>query len=236
MEFHIDEQIFSLFPGIRFVCVIAQGMNAHPDTDVIHQSLTAAWANAGAAATAYGNPQSHPYIKPWAQRMQSLGAPRKKFPSSIEAMVKRAEKGGEPFHILPAVDFYNAISLANIVPVGGFDIDQMEHGLTLRLSEDGDRFMALDGAEEEPVPAGEVSYADGSKIVTRHFVWKQSRHLLLNETTKDIFFVSEILGELPEDTAEKVSAALVEGLRSCFHIEVSPHILDETHPDLIIKA
>ncbi len=57
--------------------------------------------------------------------------------------------------------------------------------ITLRLSAEGDNFCALDSNETESVPAGEVSYTDGKKIITRHFIWKQSRHCLLRTALKD---------------------------------------------------
>ena len=144
-------------------------------------------------------------------------------------------KGRQPFHIIPLVDFYNAIALSHIVPAGGLDIDQMKEGLSLRLSREGDTFMALDGQEEEHIPAGEVSYADGRQIVTRDFVWKQAKHLLLNEHTKNVFFVSEILGDIPYETADNVAQALVNGLWKCFGISASSYILDERNNHLTIR-
>ena len=54
--------------------------------------------------------------------MKAVGVSRKKSPSSVEALVRRAGKGGEPVSISPVVDFYNAISLKYLVPAGGFDI------------------------------------------------------------------------------------------------------------------
>lgn len=236
MEFCVDSEIFKLFPGIRFVCVIAKGIDSGKiNKEAIKHMLHEGWSVAGKASVQYGNPQSHPNIKPWVARLKAIGVSRKKFPNSIESMVRRAGKGGEPFHIIPLVDFYNAIALSHIVPAGGFDIDQMKEGLSLRLSREGDTFMALDGQEEEHIPAGEVSYADGNQIVTRQFVWKQAKHLLLNEKTKNVFFVSEILGDLPYETADNVAKALVNGLWKCFGISTTAHILDERNTHLAIN-
>ncbi len=283
MEFCVDSEIFKFFPGIRFVCVAAEGINPEKiNTEAIEHMLREGWKIAGQAAFMYGNPQFHPNIKPWVARLKAIGVSRKKFPNSIESMVRRAGKGGEAFHIIPLVDFYNSIALSHIVPAGGFDIDQMQEGLSLRLSREGDRFMALDeekemvdfynsialshivpaggfdidqmqeglslrlsregdrfmALDEEKeinVPAGEVSYADGNQIVTRQFVWKQAKHLLLNEHTKNVFFVSEILGDLPYETADNVAKALVNGLWKCFDISTAAHILDERNTHLAIS-
>lgn len=230
MNFVIEPDIFEYFPGIRFVVAVATEIGQPSTEAVIAAELNAAWQHAAAEAVRYGNPQSHPNISPWCERMKDVGAPRKKFPSSIEALTRRASKGGAPVSIHPLVDFYNTISLKYIVPAGGFDIDALEHDLELRLSRPGDTFAALDADEVVEIPVGEVSYADGSTIITRHFVWKQSRHTLLTPESRNVFFVSEILGELPHETAQEVRAAFADGLLSNFGVRASTDILDSQHP------
>jgi DNA/RNA-binding domain of Phe-tRNA-synthetase-like protein len=225
MKFSVESEIFKLFPGMRIVTAIAKGLKA-VNTDKLTDEMSLAWQNAAAEAAKYENPQSHPYIAPWGERMKAAGAPRKKFPSSIEALVRRAAKSGEPVRIGPLVDFYNTISLRYIVPAGGFDLDSLQHGLALRLSREGDTFEALDEAGAENIPAGEVSYADGSEILTRHFVWKQSRQALITPANSNVFFVSEILAELPFETAEDVRRAFAEGLLRHFNIEAQTDILN----------
>lgn len=226
MNFHIEKELFNYFPGMKLIAIEARNIGK-ADTDKIAAMLEEAWQIAGAAANEFGNAQSHPFIKPWGDRMKTVGAPRKQFPSSIEAMVRRAGKGGTPFHISPLVDFYNAISLKHIVPAGAYDIDELEGDLWLRFSKEGDTFMALDSDENIPIPAGEVSYADGDKIITRHYVYKQAKHAILTANSKNIFFVSEILGELPPQTTETVAAALVTGLKECFGVDCTAIIMDE---------
>lgn len=236
MEFRISSEIFQLFPGIQVVVALAMGVGAADHADEIDRLLHGAWALAGEAALAHGNAQSHPNIKPWGERMKAAGAPRKQFPSSIEALVRRAGKGGEPVSIGPVVDFYNAISLTHLVPAGGFDIDDLRGDLCLRLSREGDRFLALDSEEELQLPPGEVSYADGSTVITRHFVWKQARHTLLKPESRNIFFVSEILGELPAGTAQTVCDAFADGLLRFFGITAPTAILSEQQTAFEIGA
>lgn len=147
----------------------------------------------------------------------------------IEAMVRRAGKSDAPFTISPLVDFYNALSLEYLVPAGAFDMDDLGGDLELRFSREGDTFTALDSSEEIAVPAGEVSYASGSRIVTRHFVYKQAKQGILTENSRNVLFVSEILGELPAGAAEKVARALEEGLKECFGAETRAAVLDSDH-------
>jgi DNA/RNA-binding domain of Phe-tRNA-synthetase-like protein len=235
MKFAVEPDIFDLFSGMRIVTVYVEGIGGPTDEDGITALLEESWKTAGEAASAYGNPQSHPNIVPWVTHMKEAGAPRKKFPSSIEAMVRRAGKGGEPFRISPVVDFYNAVSLKNIIPAGGYDTDQLEDALVLRKSVEGDTFTALDSDETIEIPAGEVSYADGHKIITRHFLWRQSRHMLITPETKNIFFVSEIPGELPDEVVETVADDLVSGLKKYFGKDAASSIVDADHLETEIK-
>lgn len=126
--------------------------------------------------------------------------------------------------------------MKNIVPAGGFDLDQLESDLLLRLSVEGDTFAALDKDEEISIPSGEVSYADGHNIITRHFVWKQAKHALLTDRSSHVLFVSEILGELPEKVLSSVKADLIGGLRECFGITAECRIVDENNPSIDITA
>ncbi len=58
---------------------------------------------------------------------------------------------------------------------------------------------------------------------------------LLNKQTRNVFFVSEILGDLPYETADNVAKALVNGLWKCFGISTTAHILDERNTHLAIS-
>src|SRR4029077_204510 len=109
------------------------------------------WAAAATSAAPYGNAQSHPRVLAWRQRFQAIGVSMRHFPTSIEALLRRAMKGGAPFRINPLVDFYNAVSLNHAVPIGGFDLDRVPGPLTVRLTREGDTFSALDGNGSLPV-------------------------------------------------------------------------------------
>jgi DNA/RNA-binding domain of Phe-tRNA-synthetase-like protein len=234
MRFVIESEIFTKFPGMKIVTAIVNSV--HPITSDTQTELdayaTAAWQSAGQEVVKHGNAQSHPKIKPWGERMREVGVPRKHFPSSIEALARRAGKGDQRIKINPLVDFYNAISTKHIVPAGGFDIDSLQNDLCLRFSRQGDMFTALDSDEATAIPAGEVSYADGSEIITRHFVWKQSRHALITAESKNVIFVSEILGELSTDLVKEVCDAFQNGLAQYFALEARIAIMDEKNPSI----
>lgn len=226
MNFTIAEEIFTCFPDMKLAVVVARDVNNQFSSSEIQTELKQSWISAGKAAEEYGNPQSHPKIKPWVEHFKALGVSRKEFPSSIESLVRRAGKGGAPVSINPMVDFYNSVSLKYLVPAGGFDLDQLDTGLELRLSRAGDEFQALDNPSISLIPEGEISYADGSRILTRHFLWRQSKVGLILPTSKNVLLVSEIPGELEKSISEDVLAVLAEGIQKHFQVTPSSYIMN----------
>jgi DNA/RNA-binding domain of Phe-tRNA-synthetase-like protein len=224
MQFIIEPAIFERFPGIHIAVAVARGIDNQREQPAIAARWQEGWTAASAAAS-YGNAQSHPRVRPWRERFQAMGVSGKEFPGSAEALLRRALKGGAPFSINPLVDWYNTISLRHIVPAGAFDLQALSGALELRLSRAGDTFLSLDADEPLAVPPGEVSYANGPTILTRHFVWRQARTGLVTPATRDVFLVSEILGEVGREVAEAVIADFRAGLQEHFGVGCSTFLL-----------
>ena len=113
--------------------------------------------------------------------------------------------------------------------MGGFDVAEIQGTLDLRLTATGDRFLALDGDRAEAVSAGEVAYADGPEILTRHLLWRQARRALISPATLDVVLLSEAL------PASRVSAeAMVDefsrSLGEHFSVEAVTTVVDAVGP------
>ena len=230
MPFKVEPKIFAMFPGLRLAVAVARGV----DNTAKDAALIEAWQRAWTSTPAQiggGDRQSHPRIKPWRDAWKRIGVSSKRFPCSIESLVKRALKGGTPFSINPIVDFYNTVSLHHIAPAGAFDLAEMNNSIELRLTRSGDTFQALDEQDSEPAPEGETAYATESVVLTRHFVWKQSLQALVRPTTTDVFLVSEVLGELPDAVAPSVRKNFEEGLKAYFGVGCTSFVLDRDHPE-----
>ncbi len=228
MEFIVHPEIWRLFPGLRIAIVRAAGVDNRVERPSVAAAWRAAWAAAGALAVA--NAQSHPRVVPWREAIRATGAPPKKFPSSIEALLRRALKGGEAFAVNPLVDFYNAVSLSRVVPAGGFDLGAVEGAVELRPTRAGDRFRALGGDAVEAVPAGEIAYADGPDVLTRHFVWRQSEKAAIRPATTDALLMSELLAAIEPWALEAVLADLRDGLAAHFGVVAEARVLDAGAP------
>ena len=233
MRFVVSPEIFELYPGLRLPVAVADDVEAAADTAGVEKLWRQAWEEAGHSAPTYGNAQSHPRVAAWRDAMAATGVSGRKFPSSVESLFRRAFKGGEPPRINPLVDFYNSVSLRHAVPAGGFDLAQLGDALELRLTRQGDTFRPLDSASAERVEPGEVAYASGNEVLTRHFVWKQSHNALLGESTRSVFLVCEVLGEVEESAdglAHAVLEDLSEGVRRYFGAEPATFLLEEGVP------
>jgi len=135
------------------------------------------------------DPKALPNIARWRSAFADAGWTPSKYPSSIEAIVKRVARGQGLPRINPLVDLGNAVSLRTLCPIGAHDVDSLGgESLTVRPSRDGDRFSPMgDAALEAPEP-GEIVYAAGSTVRTRRWVWRQSREALITPDTTTAFF------------------------------------------------
>ena len=232
MRFSVAPPIFELFPELRLAVAVAEGIENHRPRPDLQQLWHRTWELASRRASSEVNAQSHPRVRPWREAMSAIGVSGQKFPSSIEAALRRAMKGGEPFSINPLVDFYNLVSLKHIVPAGGFDLARLEEVLDLRLTRPGDAFQALDESEPSAVADDEVAYLTGQTVLTRHFVWRQSQAGLLTPETRSVFLVSEILGQIPNGLADRVVEDFRTGLVRFFDAEPQTFIVNEGRPSI----
>lgn len=157
-----------------------------------------------------------------------MGLSPRKFQSSVESLLRRNYRGVKPPKINPLVDFYNAVSLRHLVPAGAFDVSDIRSDIELRLTRKGDLFTPLDGDRPVEVHAGEVAYATGSAILTRHFVWKQARQALVTPETTSLVLVAEILQSIGSSVVEAVEADFIHGLTEMFHVRPNVSRLTES--------
>jgi DNA/RNA-binding domain of Phe-tRNA-synthetase-like protein len=165
-------------------------------------------------------------VAPWRAQFKAMGLAPRDYRSSIEALMRRARAGGEPFRISPLVDFYNAVSMRHVIPVGGFDLDTTGDPIVLRNTREGDTYQALDSDQEEPLPAEEVAYVAGHVTLTRHFVWRQSRAGMVRPETTRLFLVAEVLEPVGREAADAVRDEFVNGLDRFFGVRAASFLLD----------
>jgi DNA/RNA-binding domain of Phe-tRNA-synthetase-like protein len=111
--------------------------------------------------------------------------------ASIEALLRRVEKGNAVGSINPLVDLYNAISLTYGLPCGMEDLQSIKGNLRLTVTAGGDDFLALGDNEPDPTLPGEICYLDDLGAVCRCWNWRDGQRTMLTENTKTAIAVIE---------------------------------------------
>lgn len=132
----------------------------------------------------------NPVIAVWREAFMKFKT-KKGARSSIEALLRRIEKGNAVGHINPLVDLYNAISLTHGLPCGMEDLDMIQGNLRLTITEGGDDFLALGDVEPDPTLAGELCYLDELGGVCRCWNWRDGQRTMLTGSTRRAIAVIE---------------------------------------------
>ena len=151
----------------------------------------------------------NPAISVWREAYQKFKT-KKGVRSSIEALLKRVEKGAGISTISPLVDIYNSASLKYGLPVGAEDIETFEGNLVLGVTAGNDEFYALGDTESSPTLDGEVCYRDEKGAVCRCFNWRDGQRTMITENTKKAFVVIEYVNSERNEDIEKALKMIAE--------------------------
>jgi len=146
-------------------------------------------------------------IQAWREAYRKFGAKPGDFRSSVEAMARRVLRGESLPAINALVDIGNLLSLRHLTPVGGHAIDVLSGDIALRLAHGAETFVPFGTDQAEHPPAGEVIFAEGDRVLTRRWTWRQAEHTLTLPGTRAIAFNVD---GLPPVTRLQVEAACSE--------------------------
>ena len=75
---------------------VAEDVSPSADAARVEELWRQSWEDAARSASDHDNPQSHPQVAAWRTAMSGIGISGRKFPNSIESLLRRAFKGGAP--------------------------------------------------------------------------------------------------------------------------------------------
>lgn len=214
-RFIASEPFWNLFPQAEIGIVVARGLENHADrvkdAAAIAADLEGALNESRKFLTGETLSQC-PVVAVWRDAFK-LFKTKKGARSSIEALLKRVEKGKGLGSVNPLVDIYNAVSLAWGFPVGGEDLDAFRGDLRLDVSAGGDPFLALGDEAEEPTLPGEVCYRDDAGAVCRCWNWRDGQRTMLTEDTVNAFLVIESVAPERREDLRRALETLAEKAR-----------------------
>jgi len=226
MRFVVTDDIFEAFPDMRIGVLVAReiknplGIDLGGALEAAQETVRASFAGT--------NVTDHPRIHCWREAYRSFGAKPKKYPSSIENLVRRTLKGEPIRPILPLVDIYNAVSLEHLLPVGGEDLDSIEGDIRLTRASDSEPPVRLLGEADERAPKpGEVIYTDDRGAICRRWNWKEADRTKLTESTRTAVLVLEALPPMTETDLRTAMEALGTLVRKHTNASVAETVLDQ---------
>lgn len=208
-RFVIENKFWELFPEAKIGIVLCKGINnSIKDLDKYEALIREAEAEAPRHIPDETFSSNH-VIKVWREAFQKFRT-KKGARSSIEALLKRVQKGNPIGTINPLVDIYNSISLRYALPCGGEDIDKYVGDIRLTTAQGDERFVPLGSEEDAPPYEGEVIYKDDGGAICRCWNWREATRTMLTENTKNAFLCIELVDESRFKEFEQAVTELAE--------------------------
>lgn len=193
-KFIIEEGFWELFPQAEIAVILVKGIdNTEESAEPVRSDILQLLENANKNANQFilKEPISeNEVIAVWREAFKKFKT-KKSARCSIEALLKRIQKGKEVGCINPLVDLYNSVSLNYGLPCGGEDINTFAGDLRLTIAKGGESFLALGDEQYDDALAGEVVYKDDEGAVCRCWNWRDGQRTMLTEDTTDAFLIIE---------------------------------------------
>jgi len=187
MQYSIDKSVFDISPNIKFGILIGKNIKNSETTADDEKRLRNAEEKMRESFQVE-QLKVLPNVASYREVMNKAGINPNKFPPSVEAMFKRILKGGQLPVINALVDLCNAVSIEQVISLGAHDLNDINEDLEVRFSRNGDEFLPFGSVIYENLDEGELVFASGNIVQTRKWIWRQSEHGKITDSSKDIFF------------------------------------------------
>ena len=191
----VAPEVLELRPDYRVLVMVAEGLKPGPPDKISAELLARAEIRARAALDGRA-PEDVPHVADWRAAYRAFGAKPQRTRPSVEALLRRLDTG------LPRIDrltdAYNAVSIANLVPVGGEDLDRYQGPARLVRATGDEAFDTVAHgapAVEHPKP-GEVIWRDDAGVTCRQWNWRQCTRTRMTPATANAVFIIDGLAAL----------------------------------------
>lgn len=219
--FEVSHEVFSKFPDYVVECLVVRNMRQDQGKEAVASIVDDALMR---ALNTYDgmDPKTIPAIATWREAFSTAGWSASRFPSSVEALLKRTLKSRALPAINPIVDLANAVSLTYLVPIGVHDIESLCNGsLVVRLTADEDQYLPLSSEPAETPNGSEIIYASGSDVRTRRWVWRQSKTALTSIEARDVLIPIDGFAGSTDSQIDAAAHYLADCCQQIFNADVT---------------
>ena len=208
----VSEEVWNLHPDYVAMLVVVDGIQGGPSDERSEALLREAETSAAELLAAMPI-EEVPEVQAWREKFLSFGVKPRVAKSSFEALLKRCASGMPRVDLL--TDAYNAISVINLVPIGGEDLARYDGPARLVVADGSENFDTRENGETvnaSPEP-GEIVWRDDAGVTCRRWNWRQCVRTHLNEDTTTALFIFDGVGDGAAERVEIASAQLIEVLK-----------------------
>lgn len=232
-KFIIDKSFWNIFPNAKLGIVIINNII----NDLGNGKTNAILKKANREAEKYLKSSifsENPIVKSWREAFSKFKT-KKGARCSIEELLKRIEKQNPVKEINTIVDIYNSASLFYGLPCGAEDIDSINGDLTLTITEGGDDFLPIGEEENDLTLQNELCYKDNIGAVCRCFNWRDGKRTMIQQNTKNVFLVMEIVDDSKFEDLKNALQFLKENYSKYLEFDkIETHLLSKENPEIII--
>lgn len=211
-QFIIKQDFWEIFPDVEIAVVLAKGIDNTKVSEPVCREIGELLEKSNETAKQFIQEEtlsSNPAISVWRDAYRKFKT-KKGARCSIEALLKRVQKGKGVGAINPLVDLYNTVSLTYGLPCGGEDIDTFCGDLLLTKAEGGEMFLALGDEENDNALPEEIIYKDDEGAVCRCWNWRDGQRTMLTEHTKNAFLIIESVDPKRSQELREAASMLAE--------------------------
>jgi DNA/RNA-binding domain of Phe-tRNA-synthetase-like protein len=231
MRYTVEAEVFALNPQLHFGILVGKGLENSESKPSDIRRLRDAESHVREIIKP-DELRNQPTVQGYRNTMEKAGINPNRFPPSTEAMLKRVLKGSSLPEINALVDLCNAVSVENLISLGGHDLRDIHEDLAVRFTKGTERFLPFGASEYEPVEAGELVFISGDIVQTRKWIWRQSELGKMTLDTKDVFF--QLVGFDDKKGSPLIQAmnALEELITERFGGHCKRYVVKQSAPDI----
>ena len=217
----VATEVLALRPDYRALLITIDNLTPGP-SDSTSEALLVEAETTARTLLAKTPVNDLPHIAAWREAYKAFGAKPNKTRNSLEALTRRVEAGGLP-RVNRLTDIYNAICVKHQIPLGGEDLDKYSGAPKLICSTGKEPFEANSKGEKvvEYADVGEVVWCDDAGVTCRRWNWRQGPRTALEEGTKRVLFILDVLDPVTDEQVEAAGRELVE-------------VLSKSSPDVVV--
>ncbi len=173
-----------------------------------------------------------PQIAAWRKAFRDFGSDPKSYAASVDALLRRVQKGQKLPDISPLVNLYNYCSIKNKLPFGGEDFSGVVGDMELKYCEGNEKFTPILKKENKPPDKGEIAWVDDAGVTCRKWNWHQCDRTKITEDTKEGYFIIDGIEPTTKEEVKKAAEEFISLAEKHFGAKGEIYWLDKENPEV----